>query len=78
MDMFSMMKFMMGRKKDPQQLAMSILKDNCGDNPVVNNLIDMAQKGDTKGIEKFARNFCNSRGGDFDKEFSEFMKKIDS
>ena len=68
----------MGRKKDPQQLAMSILKDNCGDNPVIGNLIDMAQKGDTKGIEKFARNFCNSRGGDFDKEFSEFMKKIDS
>lgn len=42
-------------------------------NPVMGNLIDMANKGDTKGLENFARNLFREKGRDFDKEFSEFM-----
>lgn len=42
-------------------------------NPVMGNLIDMANKGDTKGLENFARNLFKEKGRDFDKEFSEFM-----
>lgn len=45
-------------------------------NPMVSNLIQMAQKGDEKSIEQFARNMLNERGRDFDKEFSEFMGKM--
>lgn len=42
-------------------------------NPVMGNLIDMANKGDTKGLENFARNLFKEKGRDFDEEFSEFM-----
>lgn len=42
-------------------------------NPVMGNLIDMANRGDTKGLENFARNLFKEKGRDFDKEFSEFM-----
>ena len=45
-------------------------------NPILNNVINMAQKGDTKGVENFARNICKQRGLDFDKEFSKFRNTL--
>lgn len=30
-------------------------------NPILNNVIDMAQKGNTKGVEEFARNMMKER-----------------
>lgn len=47
-------------------------------NPMLNNLIDMAQKGNSDGIETFARNMFKEQGRDFDKEFSEFMSNFKS
>lgn len=42
-------------------------------NPMMGNLINMAQKGDKQGIENFARNLYKGQGRDFDKEFADFM-----
>ena len=41
-------------------------------NPILGNVINMAQKGDTTGVENFARNICKQKGLDFDKEFNKF------
>ena len=41
-------------------------------NPILDNVINMAQNGDTKGVEAFARNICKQRGLDFDTEFNKF------
>ena len=57
--------------KNPKQFAMNIIKKN--NNPVFNNLIDMANKNDTEGLQKFARNVFKEKGQDFDSEFREFM-----
>lgn len=56
---------------NPQQLAMKMLANNT--NPIFSNLIKMANAGNTKGIETFARNIMKEKGMDFDKEFSNFM-----
>jgi len=45
-------------------------------NPILNNVIDMAQKGDTKGVETFARNICKQKGIDFDTEFNKFRSTL--
>ena len=45
-------------------------------NPMITNLITMAKKGDTKGVENFARNMFKERGRDFDKEFNEFRNNF--
>ena len=45
-------------------------------NPVLNNVITMAKKGDTKGVETFARNICEQRGLDFDTEFNKFKDTL--
>ena len=41
-------------------------------NPILNNVISMAQNGNIKGVETFARNICKQRGLDFDTEFNKF------
>ena len=45
-------------------------------NPIINNLIMMAQNGDTQGVENFARNIMKEKGRDFDKEFYNFKNNF--
>lgn len=45
-------------------------------NPILGNVISMAQNGDTKGVENFARNICKQRGLDFDSEFEKFKNTL--
>lgn len=45
-------------------------------NPILNNVITMAQNGDIKGVETFARNICKQKGLDFDTEFSKFKDTL--
>ena len=60
--------------KNPQEVASKLLMNNT--NPIFGNLIKMAQNGDIKGVEEFARNVFKERGRDFDKEFSQFMSNF--
>lgn len=69
-----MIKEFMGKGISPQQILGNVIKNNS--NPVVNNLIEKAKQGDTKGIENFARNLFKEQGRDFDKEFAEFRKNF--
>ena len=69
MNPINMLKGMMGIG-NPKDMAMKMLSQN--NNPIFKNLIDMANKGDTKGVENFARNFYAQQGRDFDKEFNNF------
>ena len=69
MNPINMLKGMMGNM-NPRNIAMQLLGQN--NNPIFNNLIDMANKGDTKGVENFARNYMKSQGKDFDQEFNNF------
>lgn len=57
-----------------QNLIMQTMANNS--NPMIKNLIEMAQKGDTQGVENFARNLYKEQGKDFDKEFSIFMNNF--
>lgn len=56
--------------KNPQEYVLGMLSTNT--NPMIKNLVEMAKKGDSKGVEKFARNFFKERGEDFDKIMSNF------
>ena len=53
---------------------MNMLRNN--GNPIFNNLMQMAEKNDTQGLEEFARNYCKERGCDFDKEIQKFQNMI--
>lgn len=45
-------------------------------NPILSNVMNMAQKGDAKGVETFARNICEQKGLDFDTEFNKFKSNF--
>ena len=69
MNPINMLKGMMGIS-NPKDMAMKMLSQN--NNPIFKNLIDMANKGDSKGVEEFARNLFREQNRDFDKEFNNF------
>ena len=61
----------MGKGGNPQQLVQRAMGNNS--NPMITNLLSMAQNGNQKGIEQFARNVCKERGINYDEEFPKFM-----
>lgn len=65
---------MLKQIKNPKQAVMNMISNN--PNPMVKNLVQMAEKGDKEGIESFARNVFKEQGRDFDAEMNEFMKNF--
>ena len=57
-----------------QQLILSFLQQQ--NNQMANYLLQMAQNGNTSGIEQIARNICAQKGLDFDKEFNSFKRQL--
>lgn len=60
--------------KSPKDAVINMIKTN--NNPMVKNLVEMAEKGDRQGVENFARNMLKEQGRDFDAEMNEFMKNF--
>ena len=60
--------------KKPKDVVINMIKSN--NNPMVKNLVEMAEKGNYKAVEDFARNFYAQQGKDFDKEFNNFMSNF--
>lgn len=53
----------MMRGGNPQQLLQRMMGNSqIMSNPIAKNAIQMAQKGDTNGIERMARNLCKEKG----------------
>jgi len=53
-----------------------IVKNMIGNNPILGNLVEMADRGDTQGVETFARNLLKERGLDLDKEMQNMKKTL--
>ena len=60
--------------KSPKDTVINMIKTN--NNPMVKNLVEMAEKGQNDKIEEFARNLFREQNRDFDQEFGEFMKNF--
>ena len=74
MNPMDMIKMLMSKNKSPKDIINNMIKGNS--NPMITNLIEMAEKGNNQGIEEFARNIFNEKGRNFDEEFANFMKQI--
>lgn len=62
---------------NPKNFLMNMISNQMGNqNPMIKNLIDMANNGDNAGVETFARNLLKDKGIDFDKEFKNFMEQF--
>ena len=47
---------------NPQQFMMNMLQSQAGNNPMLNNVLNMARQNDAAGIERVARNLAQERG----------------
>ena len=73
MNPMQMLQSFLGRGMSPQQIINQMSGNK---NPMITNLMNMMQTGDSKGVEDFARNIFKEKGRDFDKEFGEFKKNF--
>lgn len=64
--------------KNPQQMMMNTLKQQTGNNPVMNNALQMMEKGDGAGIEKLARNLCKERNVNADEMFKQIREQFEA
>lgn len=63
--------------QNPQQIMISILEQGVASrNPIAANLLDLAKSNRTADIERVARNLCEERGINFDKEFNNFKSNL--
>lgn len=58
------------------QILMGALRQNAGNNPVMQNALDMAEKNDMKGIETLARNLCKEKGVDPNQAYNQAKNMI--
>lgn len=58
--------------QNPQQLMLNFLEQQANNNPMGQNLLNLARNNQTQDIEQFARNMFTSNGRDFDSEFKKF------
>ena len=56
---------------NPQQITMNILQEKMGQ-----NLMQLAQMGNSSQLIQIAKNLSNQKGVNFDKEFTAFKNKI--
>lgn len=63
--------------KNPQQLIQQIAGNNqIMRNPMIQNVMQMAQQGNMRGVEQMARNLCKEKGLNADEVFNQVKGKF--
>lgn len=62
--------------QNPQQLMMNYMQSEMGNTPMGQNLLQLAQNGNTQQIEQIVRNLAAQKGVDFDSEFNAFKQSL--
>ena len=62
--------------KNPQEMAMSMIKNSNINDPMINQLLQCAQSGGINSMNKIAENFFKGQGLDFNNEFNNFMSML--
>lgn len=74
MNPLQMIKLAMSGGKNPQEIVKQMIGNN--NNPIIQNLVKMAENGDYQGVENVARNMFKEQGRDFDAEIKDFQNLI--
>lgn len=64
-------------KAGPQHFIQQMMGNNqMMSNPIMKNTMQMAQQGNTQGIEQMARNLCKEKGLNADDVFSQIKSRF--
>lgn len=64
------------RGRNPQEIAMQLIKNNNINDPTINKMIEYAQQGNTNSLVNLANNFFSQRGVDFQQQLNSFMSMM--
>ena len=64
------------KSRNPQELALSMVKTNNINDPTINSLIQLAQEGKTDEFVNLAQQMFQSHGKDLNTEYQNFMKNL--
>lgn len=67
---------MMLKQGNPRQVAMQIIQNKYPNDPRMNQLVQMADKGDVQGLQKIAEQMFSAQGKNFSAEMSNLMQSI--
>ena len=61
---------------NPQEVAMQIIQTNYPNDPTMQSLVEMGQRGDINGLQQFAQQMFAKEGRDFNQEMNNFMNAL--
>lgn len=64
------------KTNDPQTVVRQIIQQGYSNDPLILNLIQMAESGNQQGIQQFAKQFFSSHGTDLDSEMNKLMSTL--
>ena len=67
---------MMLKNGNPRQVAMQIIQNNYPNDPRMNQLIQMADRGDIQSLQRIAEEVLGAQGKNFSAEMSSLMQNI--
>ena len=76
MNLINILQNFLSKGANPKEMVLKTMDFAGGNNPMLNNLIQLANGGSQQQIEQFARNIFKEKGLDCDKEFNNFMSNF--
>ena len=68
---------MLGAMKNPQAFIQQMINNSqIMQNPMAKNAMEMAQNGNTQGVEQMARNLCREKGLNADDVFNQIKSRF--
>ena len=64
------------RGNNPQQVLLSMLRQQSSNNPMLGNVVQMIEKNDRNGLEQLARNLANERGINVDDVYRQLEEQF--
>lgn len=64
------------KQGNPRQAAMSIINQNYPNDPTAQNLIQMAERGDTQNLQKVVGNMLGAQGKNFSAEMQNLLNAV--
>ena len=70
------MKNLLNKSVRPKNMVLNFMKINNNNNPLISELVEMAEKGDTESVERVVRNYFSNNGMDFDTVKKQVMENL--
>jgi hypothetical protein len=64
------------KQGNPQYVAEQIIRNNFPNDPTMQNLLAMGQRGDVQGLQQYAQQLLGSQGRNFDIEMQNLLNMI--